>query len=68
VPHIATGDIFRASLRQASPLGRAVKRYLDAGELVPDHLVIGIVADRLVQPDCRRGFVLDGFPRSAPQA
>jgi adenylate kinase len=68
VPHIATGDIFRESLRQVSPLGRAVKRYLDAGELVPDHLVIGIVSDRLEQPDCRRGFVLDGFPRSAPQA
>lgn len=68
VPHIATGDIFREHLRRGSPLGRVVKRYLDGGELVPDDLVIGIVSGRLVGPDCRHGFVLDGFPRSVPQA
>ncbi len=68
VPHIATGDIFREHLRRGSPLGRVVKRYLDGGELVPDDLVIGIVSERLVGPDCRHGFVLDGFPRSVPQA
>jgi adenylate kinase len=68
VPHIATGDIFREHLRRGSPLGRVVKRYIDGGELVPDDLVIDIVSERLVQPDCRHGFVLDGFPRSVPQA
>ncbi len=68
VPHIATGDIFRESLGRGSPLGRVVKRYMDGGELVPDDLVIGIVSGRLVEPDCRHGFVLDGFPRSVPQA
>jgi adenylate kinase len=68
VPHIATGDIFREHLRRGSPLGRVVKRYLDGGELVPDDVVIDIVSERLVEPDCRHGFVLDGFPRSVPQA
>lgn len=68
VPHIATGDIFREHLRRGSLLGGVVKRYIDGGELVPDDLVIDIVSERLVQPDCRHGFVLDGFPRSVPQA
>src|SRR6266511_2360683 len=68
VPHIATGDIFRSNVDQGTPLGRVAKRYLDSGELVPDDIVIDIVSERLADPDCRHGFVLDGFPRSAPQA
>lgn len=68
VPHIATGDIFRSNVDQGTPLGRVAKRYLDGGELVPDDIVIDIVSERLAEPDCRHGFVLDGFPRSAPQA
>jgi adenylate kinase len=68
VPHIATGDIFRANVDHATPLGRIAKRYLDSGEFVPDAIVIDIVCDRLAAPDCRPGFVLDGFPRSLVQA
>jgi adenylate kinase len=68
VPHIATGDIFRANVDRGTPLGRVAKRYMDGGELVPDDLVIDIVSQRLVEPDCRHGFLLDGFPRSVPQA
>jgi adenylate kinase len=68
VPHVATGDILREHLRRGTPLGQAVSRYLDAGELVPDQLVIDVASDRLARRDCRGGFVLDGFPRSAPQA
>jgi len=68
VPHIATGDIFRSNVDRCTPLGRVAKRYLDGGELVPDDIVIDIVSERLAEPDCRHGFVLDGFPRSAPQA
>jgi adenylate kinase len=68
VPHVATGEIFREHLRRGSPLGRMVERYMDLGELVPDDLVIDIVSERLLEPDCRHGFVLDGFPRSVPQA
>jgi len=68
VPHIATGDIFRANVDRGTPLGRMAKGYMDSGELVPDQIVIDIVCDRLAQPDCRAGFVLDGFPRSVVQA
>jgi len=69
VPHISTGDIFRAATRSGSELGRKAKEYLEAGELVPDDIVLGVVAERLAQDDTRvRGFVLDGFPRTAAQA
>lgn len=69
VPHIATGDIFRAAVKSGTEAGRLVKRYLDAGELVPDVIVMRVVADRLEQGDTKaRGFVLDGFPRTVPQA
>jgi adenylate kinase len=68
VPHIATGDIFRAAVRQGTPLGKQAKEYMDRGALVPDEVTIGIVRERLTAPDCAGGFVLDGFPRTAPQA
>lgn len=68
LPHISTGDIFRAHLRGGTPLGLEVKQYLDAGRLVPDALTCQIVADRIAQPDCAAGYILDGFPRSLPQA
>ncbi len=68
VPHIATGDIFRDNVDRGTPLGRVAKRYIEGGELVPDEIVIDIVSGRLAEPDCRHGFVLDGFPRSLPQA
>lgn len=69
VPHIATGDMFRAAVKARTAAGRRVKRYLDGGELVPDDLVIEVVAERLGQHDSKvRGFVLDGFPRTVRQA
>lgn len=68
VPHISTGDIFRAAKRSGSDLGRELARYMDAGELVPDDVVIRVVGDRLARQDASRGFVLDGFPRTRPQA
>jgi len=68
LPHISTGDIFRAHLRDGTPLGRQVRQYLDAGTLVPDALTCEIVAERIREDDCARGYILDGFPRSAPQA
>ena len=68
LPHISTGDIFRAQLREGTPLGLQVRQYLDAGKLVPDALTCEIVADRVVQADCKTGYILDGFPRSLPQA
>lgn len=68
VPHISTGDIFRTAIKEGTPLGVEAKRFLDAGELVPDSIVIGIVTERLGQPDCQKGFLLDGFPRTIPQA
>lgn len=67
VPHVSTGDIFRRHVRDGTELGRRSRSYLESGELVPDDLVIGMVADRLAQPDAD-GFVLDGFPRTVPQA
>jgi adenylate kinase len=66
--HIATGDMLREAVAQGTPLGREAKRHMDAGGLVPDEVVIGLVAERLTRPDTRNGFVLDGFPRTAPQA
>lgn len=68
IPHISTGDIFRANLQQGTPLGMEAKKYMDAGKYVPDELTNAIVKDRLAQPDCLKGFILDGFPRTADQA
>ena len=69
VPHIATGDTFRAAVRSGSEFGQQAKRYLDAGELVPDEVVIGMVRERLTHADAsHRGFILDGFPRTVAQA
>lgn len=68
IPHIATGDIFRASLENGTPLGQKVKTYMEQGLLVPDELTVELVLDRLKQPDCEGGFVLDGFPRNLAQA
>jgi adenylate kinase len=68
VPQIATGDMLREAVAAGTPLGRQAKQHMDAGELVPDAVMIGLVAQRLGQPDARKGFVLDGFPRTAPQA
>ena len=68
IPQISTGDILRAARREGTPLGRDARRYMDDGKLVPDDVVIGIVAERIGAGDCGRGFVLDGFPRTLPQA
>jgi adenylate kinase len=68
IPHISTGDIFRAAVKEGTPLGLEAKHYLDEGKLVPDEVVVGIVKERLMQPDCLNGFLLDGFPRTIPQA
>jgi adenylate kinase len=68
IPHISTGDIFRAAIKEGIPLGKEAKRYMDSGQLVPDEIVIGIVKDRLVKNDCKSGFLLDGFPRTVAQA
>jgi adenylate kinase len=68
VPHISTGDIFRAAIKEGTPLGNKAKSFLDAGELVPDEVVIGIVTERIDGSDCQKGFLLDGFPRTIPQA
>lgn len=68
IPHISTGDIFRAAVKEGTPLGVKAKEYLESGQLVPDKIVVGIVAERLQQADCHNGFLLDGFPRTVPQA
>ena len=68
IPHIATGDIFRAAIAEQTELGRQVQPYLDSGSLVPDELTIGLIRERLQQPDTAGGFVLDGFPRNMAQA
>ncbi|OMI36897.1 adenylate kinase [Streptomyces sparsogenes] len=68
VPHISTGDLFRDHVSRRTSLGRDAQRYLDTGELVPDHLTSSMVRERLEQPDARPGFLLDGFPRTVPQA
>ncbi|MEU6023873.1 MULTISPECIES: adenylate kinase [unclassified Micromonospora] len=68
VPKISTGDIFRANVSQGTPLGVEAKRYMDAGKLVPDEVTINMVRDRLAEPDTAEGFLLDGFPRTTPQA
>lgn len=68
VPHISTGDIFRANIKNGTELGKKAKTFMDQGLLVPDELVVELVADRITQEDCVNGFVLDGFPRTIPQA
>lgn len=68
LPHISTGDIFRKAVADGTPLGLEAKRYMDSGALVPDEVTIGIVKERLSQPDAAKGFILDGFPRTVPQA
>lgn len=68
IPQISTGDILREAIRTGTELGQQVKPLMDAGRLVPDALVVGIVGERLDQPDCKNGFILDGFPRTIPQA
>ena len=68
IPHIATGDILRASIAAQTPLGLQVKPILESGRLVPDDLMIGLIRERLCDEDAREGFVLDGFPRTTPQA
>ena len=68
IPHISTGDIFRANIKEGTELGTKAKEYMDQGLLVPDELVVELVADRIVKEDCKNGFVLDGFPRTIPQA
>lgn len=68
IPHISTGDIFRANIKNETELGKKAKVYMDQGLLVPDELVVDLVIDRFKNPDCERGYVLDGFPRTIPQA
>jgi len=68
IPHISTGDIFRANLKAGTDLGKKAKEYMDQGLLVPDELTCDLVMDRISQDDCKNGFVLDGFPRTIPQA
>lgn len=68
IPHISTGDIFRANIKNGTELGKKAKGYMDAGQLVPDELTVALVLDRITQPDCEKGYILDGFPRTIPQA
>lgn len=68
IPHISTGDIFRANIKNGTELGKKAKEYMDKGLLVPDELVCDLVVDRIQQDDCKNGFILDGFPRTIPQA
>jgi len=68
IPHISTGDIFRANIKEKTELGNKAKEYMDRGELVPDDITIGMLLDRIHKDDCKNGFVLDGFPRTIPQA
>ncbi len=68
IPHISTGDIFRANLKNGTELGKKAKVYMDQGLLVPDELTVDLVMDRLAQEDCKKGYILDGFPRTIPQA
>lgn len=68
IPHISTGDIFRANIKNGTELGNKAKTYMDQGLLVPDELVVDLVVDRVQQGDCKNGYVLDGFPRTIPQA
>jgi adenylate kinase len=68
IPHISTGDIFRANIKNGTELGKKAKIFMDQGLLVPDDLVVDLIIDRFKEPDCQKGYVLDGFPRTIPQA
>ncbi len=68
IPQISTGDMLRKALRDQTPLGLEAKKYMDAGELVPDEVIIGMVKERLQEPDCQKGYIFDGFPRTVAQA
>lgn len=68
IPHISTGDIFRANIKNGTELGKEAKKYMDEGQLVPDELTVRILLDRVKNDDCAKGYVLDGFPRTIPQA
>jgi len=68
IPHISTGDIFRANIKNGTELGNKAKEYMDKGLLVPDELVVDLVIDRFKEDDCKKGYILDGFPRTIPQA
>ena len=68
IPHVSTGDIFRANIKNGTELGMEAKKYMDQGQLVPDELTVKILLDRVAQDDCQNGYVLDGFPRTIPQA
>lgn len=68
IPHISTGDIFRANIKEGTELGKKAKSYMDQGQLVPDELTLELIMDRFQNPDCKNGYVLDGFPRTIPQA
>lgn len=68
IPHISTGDIFRANIKGGTKLGMSAKGYIDKGQLVPDEITIGMLMDRILADDCHNGYVLDGFPRTIPQA
>jgi adenylate kinase len=68
VPQISTGDMLRAAVKQGTELGKKAKTYMDAGQLVPDEVIIGLVKERIKAPDCKKGFLFDGFPRTIPQA
>ena len=68
IPHISTGDIFRANIKNGTELGKKAKEYMDQGLLVPDELTVDLVIDRITKDDCKKGYILDGFPRTIPQA
>ena len=68
IPHISTGDILRANVKQGTKLGNKAEHYMNRGELVPDEVLIGIIKNRLAEPDCKKGYLLDGYPRTIPQA
>ena len=68
VPSISTGNILREAIKNNTPLGQSAKEYMDAGKLVPDEVVIGMLKERIAKRDCKSGFILDGFPRTIPQA
>lgn len=68
IPHISTGDLFRENMKKETPLGRKAKEYINAGKLVPDDLVLDMLFDRVAKADCAKGYLLDGFPRTIPQA